>query len=99
MAKGRKPKKPEVPDQVAVQRDGTIIRTGDRVSTNYHPSCIDQVFVVELIYPWDTCESRTMVIVHLESDPTRKLQGEPPRLAPEGHKGGIDANWLKKIDQ
>jgi hypothetical protein len=81
-------------EQKAVLRDGTILSVGDEVVTNYHPTCIGKVFIVEEIIPYDYCESKTRVLVHLKDHPERKLYGyDKDKDSENGY--GIDANWYK----
>lgn len=81
----------------AILRDGTILAIGDEVETDYHPSCLGRIFVVYEINPWELCESGSMVVVHLQGHPERKILGFKKEglhlLGPDG----IDANWFKKI--
>lgn len=80
----------------AILRDGTVLEIGDEVTTNYHKTCIGQIFIVEAITPYRWCESKTMVLVHLKGDPARKIVG----LQKEGidnHPPGLDANWFKLL--
>jgi len=81
----------------ATLRDGTTLEIGDEVETNFHKSCMGKIFIVCEIHPYDTCESKSMVVVHLKGEPGRRLEG----FKKEGHVSdrplGIDTNWFKKI--
>lgn len=76
-------------EQIAIQRDGTELRVGDLVETDYHSKCAGVIFEVEKLTPWETCESGMMVLVHVQGSPDRKLKTSWPE--------GLDANWFKKL--
>jgi hypothetical protein len=74
----------------ATRRDGTVISMEGKVVTDF-PGCEGRVFIVCKITPHPTCESGFMVLVHLEHDAQRTL---------DGHRGiGLDTNWFKNADQ
>lgn len=84
---------------VAKLRDGSILTVGERVSCLLK-GCRDHVFIIEKISKFDCCESGTLVLVHLEEDPSRKINSKVKKdmkMPP-----GIDANWFmattKKLD-
>lgn len=70
----------------ATRRDGTVLKVGDHVTTDYHPACAGRVFIIEVITPWTTCESGHMILVHVEHEQHRKLNGEAGV--------GLDTNWF-----
>lgn len=70
----------------ARRRDGTVLKVGDPVTTDYHPACAGRVFIIERITPWPTCESGHMILVHVENELHRKLNGEAGV--------GLDTNWF-----
>lgn len=81
---------------MAVLRDGTELHVGEEVTTDIYSKCVGQVFVVEEINPYEYCESGTMIIVHLKSDPERKMLGFKKEGWVKPGPDGIDANWFKK---
>lgn len=81
----------------ATNRDGGILKVGDRVTTNFHPKCEGVIFVVEQISAWAHCESKFLIVVHMEADPERKLLGA--ESVNPNRPQGIDTNWFKKIDE
>ncbi|HNU15328.1 MAG TPA: hypothetical protein PKI55_12815 [Chitinophagaceae bacterium] len=80
----------------AVKRDGSVIQVGDDVRCLLYKKLLQEEFVVESITENPGgCESGFMVVVHLKSDPSKKIVG----YKKEGRNfiDGIDANWFEKI--
>jgi len=77
--------------QEAKTRDGIVISLGDEVETNWSPKCDGVIFVVCEITPYDICESKFMLNVHVKGSPDRKLKASSPL--------GFDTNHFKKINQ
>lgn len=73
----------------AIDRDGNVIRIGDHVSTDFHPSCVDRVFVVFEINRHDNCESGFMILAHLKDSREREIRGVNGQ--------GLDTNWFKVV--
>lgn len=80
----------------AINRDGGNLKIGDRVTTNFHPKCEGIVFVVEQISAWEHCESKFLIVAHMEGDPERKLLGAK-NMRPNRPEG-LDTNWFKKVE-
>ena len=83
---------------VATLRDGSILEIGDEVETSFK-GCAGYLFIVCEINPYDLCESKAMVVVHLKGDPSRKILG----FKKEGYifngPDGLDANLFRKVQQ
>lgn len=80
----------------ATLRDGSFIAIGDEVSTNYHSSCVGQVFIVAEINDCEVCESKSMIVVHLKDFPDRRIEGFKKEGWVKPFPDGLDANWFKK---
>jgi len=85
---------------VARLRDGTELNIGDEVETGFHKKCEGEIFVVSEIHPWSSCESKTLILVHLKGHPDRPLKSQfAGRVEADGsvRPPGIDANWFKPL--
>lgn len=93
MAKASKAKKVSAP--IARLPDGTELRIGDPVETDFHTSCAGVIFEIEAIEEFGLCQSGFIVLVHVQGHPERKLKGT--ELSTFKTPPGIDASWFKKI--
>ena len=75
-------------------RDGTILRIGDDVTSNYR-GCVGHEFTICQINPYESCESGFMVVAHLKGSPDRPIKS--PFAGKDGRPEGIDTNWFKPI--
>ena len=73
----------------AKTRDGQEINIGSEVTTEWHKTCIGNVFVVFQIIEYACCESGFLVNVHLKGDPTRIMKTSDGL--------GLDTNWFKLV--
>lgn len=81
----------------AILRDGAELNIGDEVETKF-PGCRGYTFIVCEINPYEDCESKTRVVVHLKGDPSRKILGFKKDGYHLNGPDGIDTNWFKKIN-
>ena len=78
----------------AVLRNFDTLEVGDDVTTEFR-GCSGYEFTICEIHPYETCESKAMVVVHLKGYPERVIKS--PFAGKNGRPEGVDANWFKKI--
>lgn len=79
----------------AVTREGVEINVGDTVLTNFR-GCKGYEFTVCEIHPYEHCESKYFVVLHLKGSPERIIKS--PFEGKDGRPAGFDTNWVTKVE-